>query len=318
MRIVVLDGYTLNPGDLNWEEIGALGELTVYDRTAKADIVARAAGAKIVLTNKTPLSSEEIRELPDLAYIGVLATGYNIVDTAAAAERGIVVTNVPDYSTNSVAQLVFAYLLEHAYHVGAHSEASRGGRWAAGPDFTFSLHPFQELAGKTLGVVGFGGIGQQVARIALAFGMKVVVHSRTEKRVAGLESVAFVSQEALFRMSDAITLHCPLTEDTKGMINKETLAFMKPNAVLINTARGGHIVERELADALNEGIIAGACLDVLAVEPPAPDNPLLTAANCVLTPHIGWATVDARNRLMTIAAGNLSAFLTAEPINRVN
>ncbi|QHW30118.1 D-2-hydroxyacid dehydrogenase [Paenibacillus rhizovicinus] len=318
MKIVVLDGYTLNPGDLNWDEIGKLGELTVFDRTPKEEIVSRAAGAEIILTNKTPLTAETIAELPKLQYIGVLATGFNIVDVEAAAKRDIVVTNVPNYSNNSVAQLVFAFLLAHASQVHAHSEASRGGRWAAGPDFSFTLSPLHELAGMTLGIIGFGSIGQQVARIALAFGMQVIVHSRTVKDIAGLESVRFVSKEALFREADAVSLHCPLTPDTQGIVNSETLSLMKKDAILINTARGGHVVERELANALNEGIIAAAGLDVLGVEPPAPDNPLLSAANCMLTPHIGWATVEARGRLMAIAADNLRMFLQGGAVNRVN
>ena len=318
MRIVVLDGYTLNPGDLDWEAIGGLGELTVYDRTPKEEIATRAAGADILLTNKTPLSGELIEGLTELKYIGILATGYNIVDVEAAMKRDIVVTNVPDYGNNSVAQLVFAFILQHASRVGAHSEAARGGRWAAGPDFTFALSPLHELAGMTLGIVGFGSIGQQVARIALAFGMRVIVHSRTAKIVPGLEPVRFVPKEGLFREADVVTLHCPLTADTQGLINAATLAMMKKSALLINTARGGHVVERDLADALNAGVIAAAGLDVLSAEPPSPANPLLTAANCMITPHIGWATVEARGRLMDIASGNLAAFLQGRAVNRVN
>ncbi|QHT60597.1 D-2-hydroxyacid dehydrogenase [Paenibacillus lycopersici] len=318
MKIIVLDGYTLNPGDVSWDEIGRLGELTVYDRTPQEEIAKRASGAEIVLTNKTPLAAETIAELPELAYIGVLATGYNVVDTDAAAKRGIVVTNVPNYSNQSVAQLVFAFMLEHASRVGAHSEAARGGRWAAGPDFMFALSPLHELAGMTLGILGYGSIGRQVARIALAFGMRVIVHSRTEKAAAGLESVRFVSKETLFREADVVSLHCPLTPDTQGIINTDTIALMKREALLVNTARGGHVVERDLADALNAGTIAAAGLDVLGAEPPAPDNPLLSAANCMITPHIGWATVEARRRLMAIAAGNLRAYLQGDAVNRVN
>ncbi|WP_219838818.1 D-2-hydroxyacid dehydrogenase [Paenibacillus sp. R14(2021)] len=318
MKIVVLDGFTLNPGDLDWRAFQELGDLTVYDRTAKEEILERAAGADVILTNKTPLSAAMLSELPALKYIGVLATGYNVVDTAAAAEQGVIVTNVPDYSTNSVVQLVFALLLEHVNHVSAHSEASRGGRWAAGPDFTFSLHPLHELAGKTIGIVGFGGIGQQVARVALAFGMHVLVHTRTEKAVAGLEAVGFAALGELFANSDIISLHCPLTPDTAGMINTESLALMKRTALFINTARGGHVIEQDLADALNKGIIAGAGLDVLGVEPPAADNPLLHAMNCIITPHIGWASVEARGRLMAIAASNLQSYLRSDAVNRVN
>ncbi|RAP76315.1 D-2-hydroxyacid dehydrogenase [Paenibacillus montanisoli] len=318
MKIVVLDGYTLNPGDLNWDELGKLGELVVYDRTAREDIVSRAAGAEAILTNKTPFSAETIRSLPGLRYIGVLATGYNIVDTKAAAEHGVAVTNVPDYSTHSVVQLVFALLMEHAYRVSEHSKAVHNGRWSAGPDFTFSLHPLMELAGKTIGIVGYGQIGQQVAKAALAFGMKVVVHTRTEKAVPGLEAVQFMPLDDLFRNSDIVTLHCPLTPETTGLVNARTLGLMKHTAYLINTARGGHIAEQDLADALNNGRIAGAGLDVLSVEPPPVDQPLLNAANCAITPHIGWATVEARSRLMGIAASNLRSFQQGDVRNRVN
>ncbi|WP_308639193.1 D-2-hydroxyacid dehydrogenase [Paenibacillus silvisoli] len=318
MKIVVLDGFTLNPGDLDWNELEQLGELVVYDRTAREDIVGRAAGAEVVLTNKTPLSAETIRSLPELRYIGVLATGYNIVDTKAAAEQGVTVTNVPDYSTHSVVQLVFALLMEHAYHAGAHSSAVHNGRWSAGPDFSFSLHPLMELAGKTIGMIGYGQIGQQVAKAALAFGMNVIVHTRTEKSVPGLEAVRFVPIDELFRSSDIVTLHCPLTPDTTEVVNARTLGLMKRTALLINTARGGHIHEQDLADALNGGRIAGAGLDVLSVEPPAIDNPLLRAANCVITPHIGWATVEARRRLMAIASANLRSFQLGDVRNRVN
>ncbi|MFC4810658.1 D-2-hydroxyacid dehydrogenase [Paenibacillus sp. GCM10023250] len=318
MKIVVLDGYTLNPGDLSWDEIGRLGELTVYERTSYGKIVSRAKGAELILTNKTPLPAEVIRELPSLRYIGVLATGYNIVDVDEARKREIVVTNVPDYSNAAVAQLVFAFMLEFASRVGVHSDAARGGRWAAGPDFSFTLSPLRDLAGKTLGLIGFGSIGQQVARIALAFGMNVIVHTRTPKGVPGLEAVRFVAKEDAFREADIVSLHCPLTPDTQGIVNRATLALMKRDALLINTARGGHVEERELAEALNEGRIAGAGLDVLVAEPPAPGNPLLSAANCLVTPHIGWATVEARSRLMAIAANNLRAFLQGNVVNRVN
>ncbi|SEN29245.1 D-2-hydroxyacid dehydrogenase [Paenibacillus sp. OV219] len=318
MKIVVLDGYTLNPGDLNWDEIGSLGELVVYDRTAKEDIVTRAADAEIVLTNKTPLSAECIGKLPHLRYIGVLATGYNIVDTQAAAQRGIVVTNVPDYSTHSVVQLVFALLLAHASQVSAHSDAVHREQWATCPDFSFTLSPLREISGKTLGIIGFGQIGQQVARAALAFGMEVIVHTRTVKLVPGLETVRFVPREELFRMADVVSLHSPLTSDTTGIVNSDTLDLMKRSAFLINTARGGHVVEADLAQALNSGRIAGAGLDVLSVEPPPADNPLLHAANCIITPHIAWATVEARSRLMSIAANNLRAFLSADIQNQVN
>ncbi|UVI32449.1 D-2-hydroxyacid dehydrogenase [Paenibacillus spongiae] len=318
MKIVILDGYTLNPGDLSWEPLKALGDVTVHDRSSGDEILERSSGADVLLTNKTPLNAETIRQLPGLKYIGVLATGYNVVDTQAAAEQGIVVTNIPDYSTHSVAQLVFALLLEQCNHVAAHNAAVHAGRWSAGPDFTFTLHPLLELADKTMGIFGYGQIGQQVARLALAFGMKVIVHTRTEKRVEGLEEVRFVSEDALFAESDVISLHSPLTKETSGIVNKRTLGLMKPTAFLINTARGGHVVEHDLADALKGGRIAGAALDVLSAEPPAADHPLIGAPNCIITPHIAWETVEARQRLMEIAASNLRSFQDGEAVNRVN
>ena len=318
MKIVILDGYTLNPGDLSWEPLTELGEVTVYDRSSGDEILERSAGADVVLTNKTPLNAETIRQLPELKYIGVLATGYNIVDVQAAAGQGIVVTNIPDYSTHSVAQLVFALLLESCNAVAAHNAAVHAGRWSAGPDFTFTLHPLHELADKTMGIFGYGQIGQQVARVALAFGMKVIVHTRTVKRVEGLEKVRFVSEEELFTESDVVTLHCPLTKETSGIISKRTLGLMKPTAFFINTARGGHVVEQDLADALRDGKIAGAGLDVLSVEPPAADNPLIGAPNCYITPHIAWETVEARQRLMGIAVSNLHSFQGGQAANRVN
>ncbi|QYR19826.1 D-2-hydroxyacid dehydrogenase [Paenibacillus sp. sptzw28] len=317
MNIVVLDGYTLNPGDLTWDELSALGTLTVYERTATEDIVKRAAGADVVLTNKTPLSAETIGQLQDLKYIGVLATGYNIVNIEAAAKQGIIVTNVPDYSTFSVVQLVFAFLLERCHHVKEHSDAVHSGRWSAGPDFMFSLHPLYELSGKTMGIIGFGQIGQQVARAASAFGMDICVHTRTPKQAAGLEHVRFVSVDELFAQSDIVTLHCPLTDETAGIVSSRTLELMKPSAFIINTARGGHIVEQDLADALRRGQIAGAALDVLSVEPPPANHPLLDTPNCYITPHIGWATVDARQRLMSIASANLRSFMEGNAVNRV-
>ncbi|GGD68783.1 D-2-hydroxyacid dehydrogenase [Paenibacillus nasutitermitis] len=318
MNIVVLDGYTLNPGDLSWDEMEGLGTLTVFERTSEEDIVSRAAEAEAVLTNKTPLSAETIALLPKLRYIGVLATGYNIVDIEAAGEQGITVTNVPDYSSFSVAQLVFSLILEHCVQVQKHSDAVHGGRWSAGPDFMFSLSPLLELANKTIGIIGFGQIGQQVAHIAKAFGMRIMIHSRTTKQVEGLEDVPFVSEDELFRESDFVTLHCPLTEQTKGIVSRRTLGLMKPSSFLINTARGGHIVEQDLAEALHAGRLAGAGLDVLSVEPPPSNHPLIGAPNCYLTPHIGWATVEARKRLMTLAADNLQSYMDGAVRNRVS
>ncbi|MFD0711223.1 D-2-hydroxyacid dehydrogenase [Paenibacillus sp. GCM10027626] len=318
MNIVVLDGYTLNPGDLSWEQLETLGQLTVYERTEEEQIVERAAAAEIILTNKTPLSAETISRLPKLKYIGVLATGYNIVDIDAAAKRDIVVTNVPSYSTNSVVQLVFALLLQLCQRPSEHSAAVHGGQWAACPDFTFSLFPLVELSGKTMGIIGYGEIGQRVAKVALAFGMKIIVHTRTPKAIAGLEQVHFVAKEELFTEADVVTLHCPLTAETEGIINRQTIGLMKVSAFIINTARGGHVVEQELAAALHEGKLAGAAVDVLSTEPPAKNNPLIGAPNCIITPHIAWATIEARRRLMQIAAANVQSFLRNQPNNQVN
>lgn len=317
MNIVVLDGYTLNPGDLSWARLERLGKLRVYDRTPPEKIVERALEAEIVLTNKTPLRAETIRQLPKLAYIGVLATGYDVVDAAEASKRGIPVANVPAYSSASVAQLVFSLLLELCHRVGVHDEAVRNGEWTACPDFSFWKSPLVELAGKTLGVVGIGGIGEQVAVIGQAFGMSVIATNRSGRRPA-VEGVELVELEQLFKLADVVTLHCPLTAETEGLIREETLGLMKRNAFLINTGRGKLVREQDLADALNKGTIAGAGLDVLTSEPPAADNPLLSARNCIVTPHIGWATLEARSRLMEIAADNVAAFLTGRPTHVVN
>lgn len=317
MNIVVLDGYTLNPGDLSWAPLEALGSLTVYDRTPPELVLERAKNADAVLTNKTPLSAESIAELPNLRYVGVLATGYNVVDIEAAAARGITVTNVPDYSAYSVAQLVVAFMLHHCHRIAEHDKAVQEGRWSAGPDFTFSLFPLQELHGKTIGIVGFGGIGRQVARAAIAFGMEVLVHTRTPKPSPEWAAVRFVPLDELLRAADFVTLHCPLTPQTSGMINRQTLGLMKRGAYLINTARGGHIAEAELAEALREGRIAGAGLDVLSAEPPPADHPLLGAQNCTITPHIAWATAEARGRLLRIAADNLFHFEQGDVRNKV-
>lgn len=319
MSLVVLDGYTLNPGDLSWEELKkTAGGAVVYDRTPKELIVERAKDAELVLTNKTPLTAETIKQLPKLRYIGVLATGYDVVDVAAAAERGIVVTNIPAYSTDSVAQLVFALLLELCHHAGLHNEAVRGMEWSNQPDFCFWKTPLVELKGKTFGIIGYGTIGEQTAQIAAAFGMRVLAHNRSRKGKTDLPGFAWAEMEEILAEADVVSLHCPLTDETAGMINKETIAKMKKTAFLINTARGKLIVEEDLADALNEGRIAGAGLDVLSSEPPEPDNPLLRARNCVITPHIAWATKEARSRLMETAVLNVSRFLAGDPIHQVN
>lgn len=317
MKIVVLDGYTLNPGDLSWGRLEALGECIVYDRTAPKDIVKRAGEAEIVLTNKTVLSADDIRRLTRLRYIGVLATGYNVVDVEAAGQRGIPLTNVPSYGTRSVAQMVFAHLLNLTQHVAHHAATVRDGRWAACPDFCYWDMPLLELAGLTLGIVGFGRIGRAVAELARAFGMKVIVHDVIVPAEMP-EGCRMAELEDVFREADVLSLHCPLTPRTEKLVNAERLASMKPTAFLINTSRGPLIDEPALAEALNAGRLAGAGLDVLSTEPPMGDNPLLTAKNCYITPHIAWATRSARQRLLSIAIDNVAAFIAGRPQNVVN
>lgn len=315
--IVILDGYTLNPGDLSWEGLSRLGTLNVYDRTPKHEVVARASEASIVLTNKAILDRAAIEHLPDLRYIGVMATGYNVVDLVAAAERGIPVTNVPEYATPSVVQTVFALLLELAQQTAYLSSTVHAGRWSSSIDFCYWDRPLVELSGLTMGIVGYGRIGRSVAAAARAFGMKVIVHTRSG--IAGNdEGIRAVSLDELFRESDVVSLNCPLTDATKGMINARTLGIMKKTAFLINTGRGPLIVDRDLADALAAGTIAGAGLDVLTTEPPDRDNPLIGAKNCIITPHIGWATHTARTRLMNIVTDNVRAFLDGAPVHIVN
>lgn len=313
MNIVVLDGYALNPGDLNWDGLRALGTVTVHDRTPAAEIVARAKDADVVLSNKTPLRADTIAQLPKLKYIGVLATGHNVIDSAAAKARGIPVSNVPLYGTRAVAQHVFGLILELALHVGHHARAVKEGRWVKSIDWTFFDTPLLELDGLTLGIVGYGRIGKAVAEIARAFGMKVIVHSRS-----AIPGVEMVPLDDLFRRSDFITLHCPLTADNQGMVNAARLALMKKSAFLINTARGPLIVDADLAAALNTGRIAGAGLDVLSAEPPPADNPLLSAKNCLVTPHNAWAASAARARLLKVAVENVAAFISGKPQNVVN
>ncbi len=317
MRIVVLDGHTLNPGDLDWDELESLGECEIYDRTAPDDVVNRARHAEIVLTNKTVLDASVIERLPELRYIGVMATGYNVVDIEAAAGKQIPVTNVPTYGTQSVAQMVFALLLELTQHVGHHAHTVREGKWAACEDFCYWDYPLVELAGLTIGLVGFGRIGRAVAAIARAFGMKVLVNDILVVRPEDAD-VEFVGLDALFAQSDVVSLHCPLTPETDGMVAAPRLGQMKRSAFLINTSRGPVVNDRDLADALNSGRIAGAGVDVLSVEPPGPDNPLLSARNCFITPHIAWATRAARVRLMRAVVDNLKAFLSGRPQNVVN
>ena len=307
MRIVVLDGYMLNPGDLSWESLEALGDCTIYDRTPPEETVSRAKDAEIVLTNKTVLSPQVIEQLPKLKYIGVMATGYNVVDVEAARDRGIPVTNVPTYATRSVAQLVFAHLLHLAHHVAEHAQSVRDGRWTASEDFCYWDYPLVELAGLTMGIIGFGRIGKTTSKLALAFGMKVLACDILE--MPATEGVCFVDHETVFRESDVVTLHVPLTPDTEALVDKDRLALMKKSAILINTSRGPVVDEQALADALNSGRIAAACLDVLSTEPAKSDNPVLTAENCHITPHIAWAPSASRARLMGTVVDNVRAFL---------
>jgi glycerate dehydrogenase len=317
MRIVVLDGFTLNPGDLRWDDLKALGDCEIYDRSAPQEVVVRTRVAEIVLTNKTVLNREQIFALPKLRYIGVLATGFNIVEVGAARERGVAVTNVPTYGTRSVAQMTLALLLELTQHVGHHAQTVQQGRWTRSPDFCYWDFPLIELEGLIMGIVGFGRIGQAVAELARAFGMKILIS--TPHPPSALPSGAErVEVDELFRRSDVVSLHCPLTDKTRHLVNATRLAQMKPTAFLLNTSRGPLVDEPALAEALQSERIAGAALDVLSVEPPRGDNPLLSARNCLITPHIAWATRAARQRLMQTAVANIKAFLSGKPQNVVN
>lgn len=317
MKIVVLDGHALNPGDISWNEMEQLGVLTVYDRSNAHNVIERAKDATIILTNKTPVSSEVINKLPSLKYIGVLATGYNVVDVDAAKKKGITVTNVPGYAANSVAQHTFAILLELCQHVQRHSDAVMQGKWTRSADWCFWEYPLVELAGKTIGIIGFGAIGQRVADIATSFGMNVVAYSRKQTDQARRKNFKWATFEELLETSHVMSIHCPLTEETRGMINKKTLHMMQRTSFLLNTSRGPIIVEEDLADALNNDIIAGAGLDVLSVEPPI-DNPLFKAKNILITPHLAWATKEARTRLMSSVVENISAFLSGNSMNVVS
>ncbi len=321
MKILVLDGYALNPGDLSWGELESLGDCQVYDRTPVGQVLERAAGAQVVLTNKTLLMADTLTALEDLKYVGVLATGYNVVDVQVARQRGIPVTNVPGYSTASVAQMVFALLLEMTSQVGHHARLVREGAWSASPDFSFWDRPLIELEGLTLGVVGFGAIGRRVASLARAFGMTVLVHTRHPEKyreVGETGDVQFTDLDSLFSRSDVVSLHCPLTPETERMVDARRLAQMKSGAWLINTGRGPLVDEEALADALHCGKLAGAGLDVLSSEPPSATNSLLTVENSVITPHIAWATRAARQRLMSTAVANVRDFLTGKKSNVVN
>jgi glycerate dehydrogenase len=315
MKIVVLDGYCLNPGDLSWDALRSFGEVEIFDRTPAAEAIDRARGATVAFTNKTLLPAEVLAQLPELRDIGVLATGYNIVDTAAATSQGIVVTNIPTYGTASVAQFVFALLLELCHNVGMHAAAVRFGEWSRSADWSFWKAPLVELAGKTMGIVGLGRIGRATGRIADAMGMKVIAADSVQSDTPPWPGFRWAAAEELLAESDVVTLHAPLFPETRGMVNARTLGRMKPTAFLINTSRGPLVVDRDLADALNAGCLAGAGLDVLSIEPPDECNPLLTARNCIVTPHMAWATREARSRLMDLAVGNLAAWVAGKPRN---
>lgn len=322
MKIVVLDGYILNPGDLTWEGLERLGDTLVYDRTSydPSDIdliIERSKDAEAILINKTPITRELLDNLPNLKYIGVLATGYNVVDVEAAKEKGIVVTNIPTYGTDAVTQMVFALLLELTNHVAEHNKAVKEGQWSAKPDWCFWNKPLMELSGKTIGIIGYGRIGQSVGQVARAFGMRVLANANRPRRELENENMKYVELDELYKLSDVISLHCPLTEDTKGMINKDSISKMKDGVIIINTSRGPLIVEEDLAVALDSGKVKGAGLDVVNVEPIELDNPLLKQDNCIITPHIAWAPLETRARLMNIAIDNLKAFMDNDPINMV-
>ena len=320
MKIVVLDGYTLNPGDLSWEGIEKFGELVLHDRTDfNPEVVIKTIGdAEIIFTNKTPLPKAVLEKTPSVKYIGVLATGYNVVDVVAAKEFGIKVTNIPSYGTQAVAQFTMALLLEMCHHVGEHARAVKNGDWTKNPDFCFWNYPLIELAGKTMGIIGFGRIGQATAKMAQAFGLNIVAYNRSKNPELESDTCKYVSLEELFKTSDIISLHCPLFEETKGIINKANIAKMKDGVMIINTSRGPLVVEEDLRDALNNGKVAGAALDVASIEPINADNVLLTAKNCIITPHIAWAPKESRTRLMNTAIDNLGAFVNGNPINVVN
>lgn len=317
MKIVVLDGYTENPGDLSWEGFENLGELVVYDRTPKEEVIARIGDADAVIVNKTPLSADVFAACPSITYVGVLATGYNVVDVKAAAERKIPVCNIPAYGTTAVAQMTFALLLEVCHHVAEHSDAVKRGEWSDNEDWCFWKYPLMELAGKTMGIIGFGRIGQAVGRLAKAFGMNVLAFnfSRSEK---GKDIAEYVTWEELLAQADVISLHCPLFPETEGIINRETIAKMKDGVILINTSRGQLIREEDLAEALRSKKVYAAACDVVSTEPIRPDNPLLGCYNSILTPHIAWAPKESRQRLMDIAVDNLRAFMDGKTVNQVN
>ncbi|MDF2614185.1 MAG: hprA [Clostridia bacterium] len=318
MKIVVLDGYTLNPGDLSWEALKTLGELTVYDRTPEDKVLERIGDAEIVFTNKTPLTKEIFDQVNNVKWVGVLATGYNVVDVAAAKQSGIPVTNIPTYGTSAVGQFAIALLLEICHHVGAHDAAVKKGQWGEAGDFCFWNYPLIELSGKTMGIIGFGRIGQVTGKIAKALGMEVIVVDKYVNEEMLKEGFKYVELDKLLAQSDVISLHCPLLEDNIGIINKDNIAKMKDGVMIINTSRGPLVNEQDLADALNRGKVSAAGLDVVSSEPIKEDNPLLKAKNCILTPHIAWAPKESRGRLLNIAIDNLKSFLDGVPVNVVN
>jgi len=318
MKIVILDGYAENPGDLSWDSIGQFGELTVYDRTPEAEILNRIGNAEVIFTNKTPLTRDVFEACPSIKYVGVLATGYNIVDVAAAKEFGVIVTSIPTYGTAAVAQYVFALLLELCHHVGHHSSTVKEGRWSSSADWCYWDYPLIELARKTMGIIGFGRIGKATANIAVAMGLRVLVYDTKRDPAVETAHIQYAGLDVLLRESDVISLHCPLFESTREIIRSETIAKMKDNVLLINTARGPLIRDADLAAALKSGKVAGAAVDVLDEEPPKNGSPLIGARNCIVTPHIAWAPRESRARLMDIAAENLKAFLAGNPVNTVS
>ena len=316
MKIVVLDAFAMNPGDLSWEQLKNIGDTEIYDRSLPEESIKRVADAEIILSNKALVNKDIMEAAPNLKYIGVMATGYNVVDITEAHKRNIVVTNVPAYSTASVAQLTFAFILELANHTALYAQSVENGDWVRSKDFSYHLKPIMELQNKTLGIIGFGQIGQNVAKIALAFGMKVISSHKHPERDK-MEGVAFVDEKTCFTEADIVSLHCPLNQDNFEFVNKQLLASMKPKAFLINTSRGGLVNENDLAEALNHEIIAGAALDVLSTEPPSANNPLLHAKNCLINPHVAWATFESRTRLMKTVVNNVKAFLEGKPENVV-
>ncbi len=321
MKIVVLDGYTLNPGDLDWSGLQALGPCRIYDRTSlqeEQEAIDRIKDAEIVITNKTPLTEHVFASCPAIKYVGVLATGYNVVDVKAAKKRGIPVTNIPTYGTASVGQFAIALLLEICHHIGHHNEAVHSGKWENHTDWCFWDYPLIELEGKTMGIVGYGRIGQTTGKVAQALGMNVLAYSPHKKESLESDSLKYVELEELFCQADVIALHCPLFPETEGLINKDSISKMKDGVIILNNSRGQLIVEQDLADALNSGKVAAAGLDVVSTEPIQKDNPLLKAKNCIITPHISWAPRESRKRLMDIAVSNLKAFLEGTPVNVVN